>query len=245
MIFVDKKVQDVRDSLKYLLENEVFVIDKTGVKTIELIGATFIADEEAIFGTVNHDYVARELEWYKSMSLNVNDIPGGPPQIWQMVSSANNEINSNYGWCIFSEENGYQYNNVVCELAVNPYSRRAQMIYTRPSMHRDYNRDGMSDFMCTAYTQHFIREGELVTKVAMRSNDAWAGYRNDFHWQKYVHEKLATDLGVDSGPIIWNAESLHIYERQFYLVDYYAKTGNNHISKDEYRKLYPSNKYTK
>lgn len=218
MIFVDKKVQDVRDSLKYLLENEVFVIDKSGVKTIELIGATFIADEDAIFGTVNKDYCERELAWYQSMSLNVNDIPAGPPQIWQMVSSGKGEINSNYGWCVFSEENGDQYHNVMKELMKNGQSRRAQMIYTRPSMHIDYNRDGMSDFMCTAYTQHFIREGMLISKVAMRSNDAVFGYKNDYHWQKHVHEMLANDLCVEAGPIIWGAESLHVYERHFHLV---------------------------
>lgn len=218
MIFVDKKVNDVRVALKQLLENEVFVTDKTGVRTIELIGATFIADEEAIFGTVNQDYVERELEWYKSMSLNVNDIPGGPPHIWKMVSDNNGLINSNYGWCIWSEENGSQYMNVMKDLMKNGQSRRAQMIYTRPSMHVDFNKNGMSDFMCTAYTQHFIRDDKLITKVAMRSNDAIFGYKNDYAWQKHVHDKLAHDLQIEAGPIIWGAESLHVYERHFDLV---------------------------
>ena len=90
-----------------------FVTDKGGDKVIEILNASFIADEAAIFGTVNEDYVKRELEWYRSLSLNVNDIPGGAPAIWQQVADANGFINSNYGWCIYSAENGNQFVKVV------------------------------------------------------------------------------------------------------------------------------------
>jgi hypothetical protein len=79
-------VADVRLSFKLLKEREMFVTDKTGVKMLEIVNASFVADEPAIFGSVNYDYVARELKWYKSQSLNVNDIPDGPPAIWQQVS---------------------------------------------------------------------------------------------------------------------------------------------------------------
>ena len=56
------------------LQNKNFTVDKTGQKTIELIGASFIADEPSIFGTINKDYINSEIEWYKSMSTNINDI---------------------------------------------------------------------------------------------------------------------------------------------------------------------------
>ena len=65
-------VKDIRKYFMTALAYEEFVPDKTGVKTIEMIGAQFVADEPAIFGTVDEDYVKRELEWYRSMSLNVN-----------------------------------------------------------------------------------------------------------------------------------------------------------------------------
>ena len=67
-----------------------------GVKLLELIGVQFIADENRIFGTPNDDYIQRELEWYQSQSLNVNDIPGNTPQIWKQVASPDGIINSNY-----------------------------------------------------------------------------------------------------------------------------------------------------
>lgn len=211
-------VADVRSILKQKLDTEEFVIDKTGVKMIEIINANFVADEPSIFGTVNEDYVQRELEWYRSMSLNVNDIPGGPPAIWKQVADPDGFINSNYGWCIWSDVNCKQYDHVVEELKSHPYSRRAIMIYTRPTMWIDYNLFGCSDFMCTNAVQYLIRDGKLNAVVQMRSNDAIFGYKNDYAWQRYVLESLARDLDVECGNIYWNAGSLHVYERHFKLV---------------------------
>jgi len=209
------RVCDIREYFIEALRNKEFVIDKTGVKTIELVNASFIADEESIFGAVNHSYVERELEWYESQSLSVYDIPGGAPAIWKSVADSAGYINSNYGWCIWSPYNGDQYKHVLEELQNNPNSRRAVMIYTRPEMWYDYNFDGRSDFMCTNSVQYMIRNNRLQTIVQMRSNDVVFGYRNDFAWQKHISEKLANDLGIDRGAIHWNVGSLHVYEIHF------------------------------
>jgi thymidylate synthase len=211
-------VTHIRQEFQYLLKNEIFIQDKTGVKMLEIRSASFVADEATIFGNPNQDYIDRELAWYESQSLNVNDIPGGPPTIWKQVADKHGCINSNYGWCIFSKQNGSQYDKVVKELTDHPYSRRAVMIYTRPSMWEDYNRDGMSDFMCTNAVQYMIRYGRLDAVVQMRSNDVVFGYRNDYAWQKHVLQKLAKDLGVVEGDIFWNAGSLHVYSRHFNMV---------------------------
>lgn len=178
----------------------------------------------------NEDYIQRELEWYKSMSLNVNDIPGGAPLIWQQVSSTEGLINSNYGFLVWSANNYAQYNHVLSELTKNPFSRRAVMIYTRPSIWLEYNRDGMSDFICTNTVQYMIRSGMLHAVVQMRSNDVIFGYRNDWAWQKYLLDRLADDLNVPAGDIVWNAGSLHVYERHFDMVRKWdEETLNNRI----------------
>lgn len=236
-------VVDIREELADLYEREIFIRDKSGAKVVELINASFIADEDSIFGEINHDYVQRELEWYKSMSLNVNDIPGKVPEIWKQVADKDGFINSNYGWCIFSEENNFQFFHTVTELEDRPDSRRAIMIYTRPTMWGDHNKNGRSDFMCTNSVQYVIRDGDVHAIVNMRSNDAWAGYRNDFAWQKWVLEEVVSQLhdrgyeyGV--GNIYWNVGSLHIYQRQFYLLDHYIQTGETSITKEKYAKLY-------
>lgn len=226
-------VENIRNQLVNLYNSGEFVRDEGGqthINCVELIGAQFIANEDIIFGKINQDYINREISWYESQSLNVNDIPGDIPKIWQRVATDEGFINSNYGWCIWSPDNYNQYDNVLQELSSNQTSRRGQMIYTRPDMWIDFNYNGKSDFICTTAAQYFIRHNKLVAYVTMRSNDAWAGYRNDLAWHKYVQHKLYDDLRktyptLEKGDIIWNAGSLHIYERQFYLLEHYSKTG--------------------
>ena len=262
-------VENIRQSFKNKLKNNEFVsvnressmMSLVGNKTIEIVGASFIADEDFIFGKPNLDWIKREEQWYNSQSLNVNDIPPPIPEVWKMVADKDGFINSNYGWCIYSAENVYdttfwniikdskiiikdskiikkssivsatdngrslcQYNLALEELLKNPESRRAIMIYTRPNMWLDYNKNGRSDFCCTNAVQYMIRDGKVDAIVQMRSNDSVMGYKGDFAWQKHVLEKLVEDLNKESnnyeiGDIHWNAGSLHVYSGHFYLVD--------------------------
>jgi len=211
-------VETIRKILTGKLVGKRFVTDKSGVKTIELVGYSFLADEPAIFGKPNNDYIERELEWYESKSLYVNDIPGKTPPIWEQISNVHGIINSNYGYLIYSEANGNQYKRVLEALRADQNTRRAVMIYQRPSMHDDYNSEGMSDFICTNAVQYLVRSGKLVAIVQMRSNDAYFGYRNDYAWQRHVQTKLANELGLEVGNLVWNAGSLHLYERHFKFV---------------------------
>jgi len=211
-------VLTIRNKFIDLLHAKEFVIDKTDKKTIEIINASFIADQSSIFGNINEDYIKRELDWYNSTSLNIYDIEGNVPAIWKQVADTNGFINSNYGWCIYSKDNHEQYTKVKHELKRNPDSRRATMIYTRPTMHEDHNKNGMSDFMCTNTVQYLIRENRLNALVYMRSNDAVYGYKNDYAWQKHVLNKLAKDLDINVGNLFWNVASLHVYENHFELV---------------------------
>jgi thymidylate synthase len=201
------------------LNREGTMTDLVGNTVIEIIGASFVADEDSIFGEVNLDYVQREEQWYNSMSRNVNDIPGGAPAIWKAVADRDGIINSNYGWMIYSQENGNQYENVARELKSNPLSRRAEMIYNRPTMWTDYNHNGRSDFCCTNAVHYVIRNEKLHCVVQMRSNDAVFGYKGDRAWQKHVLEKLGRELNIEPGTITWQVNSLHIYARHYYLVD--------------------------
>ena len=203
--------------------------DKVGTEPdmLEVTGASFIADASYIFMKPNASYIERELAWYESMSLNVNDIPGGPPKIWRDVASTNGLINSNYGYLVYSEDNHSQFANALDTLRHDRDSRRAVMIYTRPSMHEDYAFDGMSDFVCTNVVQYVIRGSFLHAIVQMRSNDAVYGYRNDYAWQRAVQMRMLLALRrtyptLVLGSMTWQVGSLHIYPRHF---DHVRKAG--------------------
>jgi thymidylate synthase len=236
-------VDGIRFAFHLELESKNFVQDKSGVRLLEIVAASFVADEEFIFGLPNNDYICREIEWYESCSRNVNDIPPPVPQIWKAVATPEGLINSNYGWCIYSRSNYQQYDNVHNELKKNPTSRRATMVYNRPSMWYDYNKGGMSDFMCTNAVQYVIRDGKLHAIVQMRSNDAFYGYRNDFAWQRHVLSKLGQDLQVPLGDIHWNAGSLHLYEKDFWMVHAYQLGYPPTMTKKEYREKLPESPY--
>lgn len=232
-----KHIEDIRKEFAEKYQNSDFTIDKSGVKTVEIIGENFIADpdEDKIFFKVNRDYIDRELDWYLSQSRNVYDIKGLVPEIWKQVADKDGFIHSNYGWCIFSEENSSQYRNCLRQLLNNPDTRRAVMIYTRPSMQYEYNNNGMSDFMCTCYTHQFIRNGKLVYIVYQRSCDAIFGFRNDLAWHRYVAERLICDLRdnkieVDYTPeIIFSCGSIHVYERHFKYIEEYLNKDKDDI----------------
>jgi thymidylate synthase len=231
-----KTVEDIRHEFAKKYQNGEFTVDSQGRKTVEIVGENFIATDNTIFHQVNQDYVERELSWYLSQSLNVYDIPGKVPEVWKQVADKDGFINSNYGWCIFSEENKNQYRNCLRQLIDDPYTRRAVMIYTRPEMQYEYNKNGMSDFMCTCYTHQFVRNKKLVYIVYQRSCDAIFGFRNDLAWHQYVANKLVKDLrdnniDVDFYPeIIFSCGSIHIYERHFKFIEQYIHKDDPEIN---------------
>ena len=210
----------VREYFINQLKFSKFTTDRTGAKTIEMIGASFIADEDAIFGEPNQDYIDAELEWYDNQSTNINDIPYGdePPKAWKYAANSHGEINSNYGHLIYSDKYYCQYEKVINELEANPDSRRASMIYTRPSIWEEYNENGKNDFICTNSVTYYIRDNLLHAVVQMRSNDVIFGYRNDYAWQKDVLNGLCWEMHIDAGTIHWQVQNLHVYERHFDLV---------------------------
>jgi len=220
-----QNVQDIRNHFLRALIEENFTTDRTGSKTIELLGASFIANENAIFGTPNEDYIQKELEWYDSESTNIYDISNEPPKAWKMTANDHGEINSNYGNLIYNAKHYNQYYNVLSELRGNEDSRRASMVYQRPSIWVDYNDNGKNDFICTNAVTYYIRDDQLHCVVQMRSNDVVFGYKNDYAWQEHILHQLCEDINeyqgrapLTVGNIHWQVQNLHVYERHFDLV---------------------------
>jgi thymidylate synthase len=228
-----QNVSDIRKHFVNELEAERFTTDKTGQKTIEIIGASFHADEPAIFGTPNEKYIQAEIEWYESLSTNIYDIhkgsEGDAPAAWKYAADHHGNINSNYGTLIWSNKYCSQYHNALGELVSNPDSRRAIMVYNRPSIWYEFNENGKSDFICTNAVTYYIRDNQLHAVVQMRSNDVVFGYKNDYAWARYVMEKLCNDYNITiafkndrpditPGNLYWQVQNLHVYEKHFNLV---------------------------
>jgi len=223
-------VKDIRQFFIDELNDEAYTIDKTGAKTIEMIGASFLATEPSIFGKPSESYIDAEIKWYESESTNINDIHPNkePPAAWKYSADPHGNINSNYGHLIYSDKYYSQFDNVVDELVLNPDGRRATMIYTRPSIWVEYDEGGKSDFICTNAVTYYIRNNELQSVVQMRSNDVVFGYKNDYAWQRYVMDRICEAMNdhddrifeedILPGFMHWQVQNLHVYERHFDLV---------------------------
>lgn len=169
-------------------------------------------------------YVKAELDWYKSMDLSIlghEGIESNPT--WQSCCTKDEkkEINSNYGWCVFSEENSSQYDNCLEVLKKDKTTRNAIIMYNRPEIYKDYKRDGMHDMICTMYSHFFIRDNRLYMIHNMRSNDVRYGFIcSDLAWNCFVYQNMYEDLkstypDLEVGTIIWTSDSMHLYSRHF------------------------------
>lgn len=173
-------------------------------------------------------YVKAELDWYKSMDLSIighEGIESNPT--WQSCCTKDEkkEINSNYGWCVFSEENGSQYDNCLEVLKKDKTTRNAIIMYNRPEIYKDYKRNGMHDMICTIMSQFFIRkiggEDTLIMVHYMRSNDIRYGFIcSDLAWNCFVYQNMYEDLketypNLKTGIINWTSNSMHLYSRHF------------------------------
>jgi thymidylate synthase len=218
--------------LKSMKDTENFVIDKSGVKTVEVINADFSLDPRQKVLKFNGrrtplKYAERELRWYDSEDLSIEQVED--VAIWKAVAGDDGTINSNYGYLVYNEENGSQFKNVVEALKNNKATRQAVMIYNRPTMHTDYNAGGKSDFVCTMFHHFFIRNNELISIPCMRSNDAIFGFMNDWYWFATVHMRVFEALkelypNLKEGIVHYRANSFHVYERHFEMLDKICET---------------------
>jgi len=218
-------VEDIKTEFKHMIDN-----DQLRHGMVEIRGATFIADQPCMFGKPNQEYIDAEIQWYESENKSVYrlfDIYGKKVRIWENVADEYGEVNSNYGWCIYSKERGNQFINAYRHLIDDPYTRQAVLIYQHPDMHLIAGKD----FTCTNMQQFFIVDNKLECVVQMRSQDAVFGYNNDIAWFKHVQLKMLNKINdmrkligaqeLSLGPITMQVGSLHVYPRhQHYIWNY-------------------------
>lgn len=199
------------------------ITDKSGVKIAEILAPRIVLDPTQEFIDFEgrkspRKYIKKEDEWYHSHELRIDRV--SDVVIWQNVSDTNREINSNYGNLVYSRNNFSQFNNALNTLKNHKETRQAIVIYTRPSIHYEWNSHGASDFICTNYQHFFIRDNQLHCITSMRSNDIIFGATNDIYWFHSVIRDMYSNLleaypDLKYGSHIYIPNSLHAYERHF------------------------------
>ena len=206
------------------------VIDKTGVLIAELLSITVpLTIDDNITGELIYNsrqspkkYIDQENNWYNSHSLNIEQMNN--IQVWKNCADENDEINSNYGNLVFSRNNFSQFSNVLNTLKTHKDSRQAIIIYTRPSIHYEWNSHNASDFICTNFQHFLIRNNKLNCIVNMRSQDVIYGLFSDIPWFFDVYKKMFNELKItypdlEYGNVFMQYNSFHCYERHFEILE--------------------------
>ena len=123
-------------------------------------------------------------------------------------------VNGAYGDRIFGGKFS-QWEQVKNILSTDPDSRQAVISIYQP---RDLFISS-SDIPCTCVLQYFIRNGKLNAITYMRSNDIYLGLPYDIFSFTMLQEMLAVELNVELGTYTHMVGSLHIYEKNFNILD--------------------------
>ena len=72
----------------------------------ETIGFQVVFNSDEHIDGSSESYIKHELEWYQSQDLYIKGHPGiENNKVWKYCATEDGRVNSNYGWCIFSEDN--------------------------------------------------------------------------------------------------------------------------------------------
>jgi thymidylate synthase len=164
-----------------------------------------------------------ELVWYKA-GRNDLGMMEYYSKMMRNFSDDGETLNSAYGYRIFGKHPLLpfdQWKNVVSLLRQDPDSRQAVIHLHTP------NNQPTKDEVCTLNLQFMIRDGKLDMYTTMRSNDIVWGFTYDVFSFTTFQELMANELGVPVGEYYHTANSMHVYEKDFGLLE-------------EVLKLYPS-----
>jgi len=168
---------------------------------------------------LNLNYIKREFLWYLKGDRYDTSITEHA-SMWKGLISADGGINSNYGQYI-----NKQFDNVIDTLKVDKDSRRASIMILSST----HLLSKTPDYPCTYSLNFRIRNNRLNMTVHMRSQDAIFGMGNDAPAFSMVQEMVYVTLRDTYPELVMGiyhhfADSLHIYEKHFKMVQKIIKS---------------------
>jgi thymidylate synthase len=167
-------------------------------------------------------YIAAEFLWY---FMGRNDVAwiSKYAKFWEHIQNPDGTVNSSYGNLLFTlkNEHGFsQYEWAHQSLVKDKDTRQAVLHFNLPK-HQSFEN---KDFVCTMYGIFQIRENKLNFTIHMRSNDVILGLPTDIAFFAVLQMQMLNHLKItypelELGTYTHIANSLHVYERHFELVE--------------------------
>jgi len=226
------------DLLKSVFENPTYECAPRGQRVKEQLAVKFtLADPRARLAFVpaadrSVSYAVAESLWYLTGN-DETDWIGWYAPFWRGISDDGKTANSAYGARIFRRWHPRVHGHEVetaWELKAGPM--QSQWEYIKEELRRDPDSRraviqirsatdswlAKRDVPCTLALQFFLREGRLHLIVSMRSSDLVIGLPYDVFAFTLFQELMALELAVGLGSYTHVSNSLHVYERDFRLV---------------------------
>jgi len=152
--------------------------------------------------------VAR-LVWHLGGNSDLGAIDFYEPRARLFSDDAKVLPGSNTGARIFGARDGIdQVEGLISRLAEDPASRRGTAVVWRPLDAIRTSRD----IPCTLAIASHLREGQLITTVVMRSNNALRLLPYNLFEFTMLAELIAVELGANLGPYWHSVLSLHVFD---------------------------------
>lgn len=205
------------DMLRYVLENGVDKMDRTGVGTRSVFGQQMRFDLSRGFPLMTTKKmhlksIIHELLWFIKGDTNVKYLQDNGVRIWNEWADENGDLGPIYGsqWRDWNGEGIDQLAQVVDKLKNNPNDRRmivsAWNVSKIPEMHLP---------PCHMMFQFYVANGKLSCMLYQRSCDMFLGVPFNIASYALLTMMLAQVCNLEPGEFVHTLGDTHIYHNHF------------------------------
>ena len=205
------------DMLRYVLENGVDKMDRTGVGTRSVFGQQMRFDLSRGFPLMTTKKmhlksIIHELLWFIKGDTNVKYLQDNGVRIWNEWADENGDLGPIYGsqWRDWNGEGIDQLAQVVDKLKNNPNDRR--MIVSA------WNVSKISEMRlppCHVMFQFYVANGKLSCMLYQRSCDMFLGVPFNIASYALLTMMLAQVCNLEPGEFVHTLGDTHIYHNHF------------------------------
>lgn len=205
------------DMLRYVLENGVDKMDRTGVGTRSVFGQQMRFDLSRGFPLMTTKKmhlksIIHELLWFIKGDTNVKYLQDNGVRIWNEWADENGDLGPIYGsqWRNWNGEGIDQLAQVVDKLKNNPNDRR--MIVSA------WNVSKISEMRlppCHMMFQFYVANGKLSCMLYQRSCDMFLGVPFNIASYALLTMMLAQVCNLEPGEFVHTLGDTHVYHNHF------------------------------
>ncbi len=208
------------DLLKYVMDNGVDNIDRTGVGTRSIFGYQTRYNLQEGFPLVTTKKchlrsIIYELLWFLKGETNIKYLKDNKVSIWDEWADENGDLGPVYGkqWRRWEAPDGKivdQISNVIEQIKKNPNSRRLIVCAWNPA-----DVDKMALPPCHTLFQFHVANKKLSCQLYQRSADLFLGVPFNIASYSLLTMMIAQVCDLDVGEFIHTTGDTHIYLNHF------------------------------